>query len=285
MAKNKGTHGRGKVESDEPDEFVQTVTSLSDRLQPHIKKIIVGITLAVLALGAWEFVQWRHELKAQKATAAYISALKIVDTPVVAEGDEDLSKDSPTDVTPFKSEEERRNASLQALAGVGDKHGGIKLSKLAGPREAKLLLAAGKFDQAVAAYQKFADSSAPEHLRMTALEGVAYSLEAKAMGNPDPAARKSGLEAALQAFTDLQPSEGGPLRDYSLYHQGRVLIALGKSADGVAKYRQLLAEVPDSGLTGAVEARLDTLDTGDTGDGGDGGDGGDSGDSGDSGDE
>ena len=262
MAKNKGTHGKGKVVSDEPDEFVQTVSSLSDRLQPHIKKIVVGCTLIVLALGAWEFIQWRHELKAQKATAAYVSAMKIVDAPVVAEGDPDPSGDRPEPVLQYPTEEAHRKASLEALAGIGNSHGGVKLAKLAGPREAKFLLAAGKYDEALAAYQKFATSDAPEHLRMTALEGVAYSLEAKAMGNEDPAARQSGLEAALQAFSDLQPAEGGPMRDYSLYHQGRVLIALGKSADGVAKYRQLLTEVPDSDLTAVVEARLDSVDTG-----------------------
>jgi predicted negative regulator of RcsB-dependent stress response len=262
MAKNKGTHGKGKVVTDEPDEFVQTVTSLSDRLQPHIKKIVVGVTLIVLVLCAWEFVQWRHEIKAEKATAAYVSALKIVDAPVVAEGDPDPSENRPEKVLSFTTEEERRTASLQALAILGDKHGGIKLSKLAEPREAKLLLSAGKFDEALSAYKKFAASDAPEPLRMTALEGVAYSLEAKAMSNEDPAARQSGLEAALQAFADLQPSEGGPMRDYSLYHQGRVLVALGKPAEGVAMYRKLLTEVPDSSLTSAVEARLESLDTG-----------------------
>lgn len=262
MAKNKGTHGKGKVVSDEPDEFVQTVSSLSDRLQPHIKKIVVGCTLIVLALCAWEFVQWRHELKAQRATAAYVSAMKIVDAPVVAEDDPDPSGDRPEPIKKFTSEEARRKASLEALAGFGDAHGSVKLAKLAGPRKAKLLLAAGKFDEALAAYQKFASSDAPEHLRMTALEGAAYSLEAKAMAKEDPAARQSGLEAALQAFTDLQPSEGGPMRDYSLFHQGRVLIALGKTAEGVAKFRQLLTEVPDSGLTAVVEARLDSVDTG-----------------------
>ena len=261
MAKNKGTHGKGKVESDEPDEFVQTVSSLSDRLQPHIKKIVVGLTLVVLGISAWKFIEWRHDVKAEEATAAYLTALKVVDTPIVKEGDIDPNADRANPVTPFTSDEEHRKASIQALNGVASDHGGIKLSKLAGPREAKLLLASGQYDQALAAYRKFATSDAPEHLRMTALEGVAYSLEAKALGNEDATARQSGLELALQAFTDLQPSEGGPMRDYSLYHQGRVLVALGKPADGIAKYKQLLTELPDSNLTPLVEARLESIDT------------------------
>ncbi len=262
MAKNKGTHGKGKVADEEPDEFVQRVTTLGDRLQPHIKKIVVGVSLVILALGAWKFMEWRHEVKAQKATAAYVSALKVVNAPVVAEGDPDPSEGRPEPVLSYASVEDHRSASLLALSGVSSKHKGIPLSVLAGPREAKLLLAAGKYDEAHAAYQEFANSKAPEHLRMSALEGVAYSLEAKAMSNEDPAARQSGLEAALQAFTNLQPVDGGPMRDYSLYHQGRVLVALGKPTDGIAKFRQILAEIPDSQLTAVVEARLDNIEVG-----------------------
>lgn len=261
MAKNKGTHGKGKVESEEPDEFVQTVTSLSDRLQPHIKKIIVGITLMVLALGAWEFVQWRHDLKAQKATAAYVSALTVQDAPVVKEGETDPNENRPNPVTPFASEEARRKASIVAFARVQESESAIKLSKLAGAQKAKLLLLDQKYAEAMAEYQEFAASDAPEYLRMSALEGAAYSLEEKAMDNEDPAARQSGLEAALQAFAALQPAEGGPMRGYSLYHQGRLLVALGKQADGIAKYKQLLTEMPDSNLTPIVEARLESIDT------------------------
>lgn len=258
MAKNKGTHGKGKAADQEPDEFVQRVNSLSDTLQPHIKKIVVGGCLIVAGLGAWEFTKWRHESKAQSATAAYVSAMKIVEAKVVSE-DDPPAEESPVPIVSFGSEEERRNASLQALSSVASKHSAIKLSALTQPREAKLLLVAGKYDEALAAYQKFAKSKAPESLRMAALEGVGYTLEAKAMSNEDPAARQTGLEAALRAFTELQPSAGGPMRDYSLYHQGRVLVALGKQDEGIAKYRQLLNEIPDSDLTAVVEGRLDSL--------------------------
>ena len=259
MAKNKGTHGRGKAASDEPDEFVQRVTSLSDTLQPHIKKIVIVMCLVVAGLGVREFMQWRHDSKAQSATAAYISAIKIVEAPLIGDDDPKPEQASAVPVLSFSSEEKRRSASLEALSGVSSEHSDMKLSKLAGPREAKLLLAAGKYDEALADYQKFAKSDAPETLRMAALEGVGYSLEAKAMSHEDPAARQAGLEAALRAFTELQPSAGGLMRDYSLYHQGRVLVALGKQDEGIAKFKQLLSELPDSELTVAVEGRLDSL--------------------------
>ena len=94
-----------------------------------------------------------------------------------------------------------------------------------------------------------AASKAPEPLRLTAMEGVGYSLEAKALANEDASAQQSGLQAALQAFEQLQPNKDGAMRDYSLYHQGRILIAMGKVDEGVAKFKELTAEQPDSELT------------------------------------
>ena len=83
------------------------------------------------------------------------------------------------------SEEERRKASLAALGSLIKEHDEIALSRLATLHEAKLLLKAGSYDEAIAAYKKFASSKAPEPLRLTAMEGVGYSLEAKALANEE----------------------------------------------------------------------------------------------------
>lgn len=262
MAKNKGTHGRGRAPSEEPDEFVQRVTSLSDIIQPHMKKIIVGGCVIMAGLIAWKVLDWRHAEASKDATTAYITAMKSVEAPVVGPDDPPLPE-TPVERLVFETSEQRRTSSLAALDKLAGDHGDIALSKLAGPHQARLLLEEGKFDQALAAFQKFAKSSAPEPLRMAALEGAAYTLEAKAMANEDASARQAGLESALQAFANLQPAEGGPMRDYSLYHQGRLLVAMGKIDDGVAKFKQVLSEEPDSPLKLTVEARLASLETGD----------------------
>ena len=84
------------------------------------------------------------------------------------------------------------------------------------------------------------------------------------MANEDASERQAGLGEALQAFANLQPAEGGPMRDYALYHQGRLLVAMGKNDEGVAKFRQVLTEQPDSPLKVLIEGRLAGLDTGDS---------------------
>ena len=258
MAKNKGTHGRGKEVEQEPDEFVQRVTSFGDIIQPHIKKLVAVGVVALLALSAWKFMNWRGQEAAKSATTAYMGAMKIVEAPVIGEDDPPLPP-SPVERLSFATEKEHREASLAALAKMSA-HSGIPLASLAGPRQAKILLDTGKYDEAMAAYQKFAKSSAPELLRMTALEGVAYCQEAKALANEDASASQAGLETALQSFANLQPTVGGPMRDYSLYHQGRLLVAMGRIDEGKAKYKQVLSEEPDSPLKVTIESRLDNLD-------------------------
>lgn len=258
MAKNKGTHGKGAEPAHEPDEFVQKVTSFGDVIQPHIKKIVAVGVLALLALSAWKFMDWRHDKKAKSATQAYVSAMKIVDAPIVA-ADEKKSDDESLS---FVSEEARQEAGLAAFAKLNKDYGDISLSKLAGSSQARLLLDAGRYDEALVLYKKFAASTAPEPLRLAALESVGYTLEAKAMASEDAAARQAGLETALRAFEQLQTKGDGPMHDYSLYHQGRLLVEMGKIAEGIAKFKAVLSEHPDSALTVSIENRLATLDVG-----------------------
>ncbi|MBL4636165.1 MAG: tetratricopeptide repeat protein [Kofleriaceae bacterium] len=214
MAKNKGTHGRGKVDPEllEPDEFVQTVNSLSDRLAPHWKKLAIGGGLIAAGIVAWQVMGWMHDKSARQATDSYAQAMKVLDRPVV--GPDETAPETAVPVEPFSTEEARRSAGLDALAAVRSEHGNMGLSALTLPREAKLLLESGRFDDASAAYAKVVKSSVPDAIRMSAREGIGYSLEAKAMAEEDPGSRQSGLEKALKAFADIQPNEGGPMRDY-----------------------------------------------------------------------
>jgi predicted negative regulator of RcsB-dependent stress response len=262
MAKNKGTHGKGKQATYQPDEFVQTFNTLGDKIQPHLKKIVFAALVVVAGMSVWKFLDWRHEEASISATNAHIDVLRVMNAQIVGPDDKDPNEDSPYEIKTFASTEDRRKAVLGGLSTIKSDHSKMGLSVLTGHHEARILLEQGNYDQAIAAYKSFASSKAPEELRMSALEGVGYALEAKAMSNEDANARNAGLEEALQAFGELQPAEGAPRRDYSLYHQGRVLVAMGKKDEGIAKYRQVLSEVPESVLITQIEARLGSLNAG-----------------------
>ena len=66
-------------------------------------------------------------------------------------------------------------------------------------------------------------------------------------------------EEALAAFTAMQPDEKGPRRAYALYHQGRILGLLGKTAeatDAFKKAKELSGEGP---LADQIDERLASL--------------------------
>ena len=96
---------------------------------------------------------------------------------------------------------------------------------------------------------------------MLAREGLGLALEAKAHDTKDAAASQKLLEEALAAFTAMQPDEKGPLRAYALYHQGRVLVLLGKNGDAKAAFQKAkdLAKEKDADLAELVDERLALL--------------------------
>lgn len=269
MATKKSSTGSTPV--DQPDEFVQGVATLGDRLRPHAKKIAVGAGLVAAGLITWQVLAWMEEREEQAATTAYVKAMAVVKAPVVEEesagavnGEEPTAEvATPTTEVTFETREAWRTAAITALQELKKEHGEQTLARFPGLHKAKLLLESDQYDAAKAAYEDYAaQSEIPEVMRLYALEGIGYSLEAKALASEDPSERQAGLEAALAAFAAMQPNESAPLRDYSLYHQGRLLVALGKVDEGSEMFRKVLEQAPDSRLTETVENRLAMLELG-----------------------
>jgi len=86
---------------------------------------------------------------------------------------------------------------------------------------------------------------------VVAREGVGYTLEAK-----------GELDAALEAFRAMQPDEGGPRREYALYHEGRILSAQGKKDEAKAAFEKALEKAKEvtSTLQPMIEVRLAQVD-------------------------
>jgi tetratricopeptide (TPR) repeat protein len=93
----------------------------------------------------------------------------------------------------------------------------------------------------------------------TAREGLGYAQEALALANEDQAARQAGLETALATFRQIQPSEEGPRREYALYHEARILAALGKREDAAGLLKKAIEIAPESPLRNDIRQRLAQL--------------------------
>ena len=227
--------------------------SLVDRIYPHRKKIGVFILLgfavwAVIAV-VIHFRDSGHEKKADKlAEVLDLASRKVVDPTMPVDPNSPASK-QPT----FKSEEERANQVLDAMAKAGPEVGGAAF-------KGSLLIKAGKLDEAIATYK--AGQTAKGLDGVLAREGLGLAEEMKAEAEKDATARQKGLEAALATFSTMQPDDKGPRYAYALYHQGRLQALLGKTADAKAtleKAKEAGKESPD--LLALVDERLAALGT------------------------
>jgi tetratricopeptide (TPR) repeat protein len=223
--------------------------SIVDRLLPHAKKIGLALLGAALLVSADYFYRYLQLGKAQRSTTSLVKALEVSDRRVF---DPDPSvPQPPLDEEVFKSEAERLAAVQAAMAKVGQNRDAASLV------EAQLLLRNGKLDEAIAIYQRKAKGSGIDAL--IAREGLGIAYETQASAAKDPTARQKLLEDSLAAFRSIQPDDKGPRRDYSLYHEARILEALGKPAEAKAALQKALEVVPESTLEQVIKVRLSSL--------------------------
>lgn len=285
--KNKGKFGQGRSAVETTDEFVSGVSQVAEKLKPHTKVLaVITAVLAVVLVGVFTY---RHlaERSEAKATALYRQALDLAELPVVpppeatndakdgdkpgeakpegaaeadAEaGDKPEGEDGEAEPTSFPSHQARADAVLGPLTTLRDEYGASRTAHAARLFHAAALYEAGHFQDAIAMYQEIlADDSVPG-IAPAAREGLGYAQEALALANQDQAARQAGLETALATFRQIQPAEEGPRREYALYHEARILAALGKREEATAALQKAIELAPESPLRNDIRQRLAQL--------------------------
>jgi tetratricopeptide (TPR) repeat protein len=228
--------------------------SLVDRLYPHRKKIGLFIATGAVIWGVVAVVIHFKDSGAEKATDKLAVVLDLGDKPVKAAEPVGSGSAAAPVTDSFPDVKTRANALLDALAKQG--------THAAGPvYRASLLVQAGKLDDAIAEYKQAQGELGLDGV--LAREGLGLAQEQKAEDpKNDAATRQKGLEEALATFQSMQPDDRGPRRDFSLYHQGRIQVLLGKSADAKASFdkaKDLAKNDPE--LAELVEQRLASLGT------------------------
>jgi tetratricopeptide (TPR) repeat protein len=225
--------------------------SIMDRLLPHVKKIAIGaLVIAVILSGFFGYRWWRDRGRA-KRTTALARAMQIAWTDVEAP-DPDAKPDptKPPATTTYASYKDRAAATAAQLdRGAGDVTSPVY--------KGSLLLAAGKLDEAAAAFQRSAGRKDLEGV--LAREGLGYVAEAKANAATDAAQKTQLFEQAITAFRAVQPADTGLHRDYALYHEGRIYQQMERKDEAIAAYEKALEVVPETELEGSIKTRLAML--------------------------
>ena len=225
--------------------------SLVDRLYPHRKKIGLFVLSALVIWGVVAVVIHFKDAKNEQATDKLAVVLDLGQEQVRPTGQ---AADPKNHHPMFADAKERANALLDALVKQG--------TDAAGPAyRGSLLVQAGKLDDAIAEYKRGQGQLGIDGV--LAREGLGLAQEQKAEDpKSDPATRQKGLEEALATFESMQPDAAGPRRAFALYHQGRILALLGKTAEAKTafdKAKELAKDTPE--LAELVDQRLASLST------------------------
>jgi tetratricopeptide (TPR) repeat protein len=217
--------------------------SLVDRLIPHMKQIVIGILIVAAVLTAIFVVKHFKERGREKETAKLVRVLEIAQQEVRPAGSPaDPKAKEPT----HGSNKERALATLSAMEKQGATGGGVY--------RASLLVQAGQLDDAITEYRKHTTGKTLD--AVLAREGLGVALEMKAEAEKDAAKRQTGLEEALTAFQAMQPDEKGPRYAYALYHQGRILALLGKTAEAKTQLEKAKELGKNTSLGNLIDERL-----------------------------
>ncbi len=263
MPKNKGKYKSQQpvATAVEPTEVVRDIWSrMGAVVAPHRFKILAAVGLVVVLLVSMTAWSWWDARREQNATRGFQAALTAQSGRLVEATDAELPPmpGEDAEAPKFKSAEERSTATLAALEKVEKDYGGTDVAKHTRLVKAGVLYDLGRYDDAAAIYRASLSSSGA--LKLVAREGLALSLEAKALAQKDSTARTSGLDAALAEYKQLQPDEKGYYRDVAVYHQARVLQLKGDKPGAVILYKQIVENMPSSSIVGQARERLALLE-------------------------
>jgi hypothetical protein len=264
VPKNKGKYKSNQpaVTAVEPSEAVLDFWErLAKALHPHRVPILALTAGAALLLVGLSIYSWLDRRREEGASASFQEAIRTENGKVqIADLPEDFQMPGEDTTLPkFKTAQERATATLTALEQLDKQYGSSDVAKRARLIKAGVLFDLGRYDDAAKAYGDAA-AAAEGALKFVAREGVALSIEAKALAEKDATARNAGLDKAMAEYKQLQPDEKGYYHDIAVYHQARVLALKGDKAGAVALYKQIVDKMPSSSVVGEARERLALLE-------------------------
>lgn len=223
------------------DPLIDQTAKLTEWLKKNQKVVqLVGGLLTVSLLGLAGYLWWSDkretEASAQLSIAVETQRAPVGDLPKQDDDDDD------DDELHFKTIEARRDAAIAKYREVETKYAGTGAAILARLAEGSLLLDKRDADGAIAAYEEVRVSAlgkADKEVRGRALEGIGFAHEQKAFDAPAEAPKH--LDAALEAYRELDGLDLPLFKELSAYHQARVFEAKGDKA----KAKELLVGIKE----------------------------------------
>lgn len=212
------------------------------------KIAVVGVVVAILGVFfAVMLARTLSQKKEEKARAALGTAIGVLSRPIQA----DLPPGATDDPPPFKSEQERDQAAVSALAGVLSAYPGTRAAVTASLPLAATEVRLGQLDPAIAHFEGYLRAApATEPLRVSALDGLGHAREAK-----------GELPQALEAYERMAREEGAGFEPgMGAFHRGRILVLMGKKQEAAQAFAELVAANPGTPAARLAQERLPALE-------------------------
>jgi tetratricopeptide (TPR) repeat protein len=256
-----------KKELRQPDEFVSFWTHAAEQAGKFAterkRALVAGATMLATVIAGSLIFSTVKESRALKATAGLVHAERIANGALRPEGTPATNPDGTPlvddGIPHFKTEKERDEAALKELdtflaGSPADLGNEARLQR--GP----LLLALGRADEAISAYQQLLNDKLEPRLRFLATEGLGYAQEAKGDLNAAAATFAKLGEDAASGKEGAASKDAGFYKDRAVYHQARIAELRGNAGDAKKLYREVLDKNPTTSLRSDITNRLAVLE-------------------------
>jgi len=240
----------------QPDHFVDFWTRTWNRavevLGPRKKPLFAGLGALLGVVTAGAIFQKIDDDKKVDASEAFASIEKTANADLDTGTPSPLKDPKDDDAPHFKTAAERQTAVLKQEEDFLAKYRSTDLKDEALVVKGGQLLDAGRYDDAIAAFDAAIAAKLDARLRFLADEGKGYAYEGK--GDFDKAA------AAFATLDDDAKHFQGFYRDRAIYQKARMTERKGDPAGAVKLYKEVLEKMPDSLLHDEITDRLAVLE-------------------------
>jgi len=230
----------------EPDEFMSFTQKTLNWANENKMLLAGAMALSIVIVIAFFGWRWYVEDEIQKASAAFVKARKILDAPVIKEGDD---QDTSSAEQVFTSEEKKLRAALEAFEAMEKKFPSSRTTPLAVYFIAETHRMLGEYDEAVKNFERYLKKEGSDgELSPFAVEGIAASLEGK-----------GEFDKALEQYKRLTVAPFESHRARGLYHMARMEVELGKLKEAAEQFQAALDEFPAHPYMKEIQERLSVL--------------------------
>jgi len=232
----------------QPDEFITASMKAWEWVGQRIKGAIATVVVVLLVVGAVSLWRQRANRHAKVATEALGRGLEIYNQTVFPGADKLPKREDG--LPRFSTRKAKLEAAIKAFSKVIAAHQGGGVVYLAQLMRAGTYYDLGQYDKAGKDYEAYLSKvgTSQPRFRRTALEGLAYSYEAR-----------KAWDQALSTLAKLEKK--GEQRFDALYHEGRVLAAKGDKTAAINRFKEIVDKATSRALVDQAGQRLAALNS------------------------